>query len=283
MNQATNRKPIHSVHQAVSADGTRIGYRRLGGGPGLVLVHGAFVSGDDYEKLAAELADAFTVYNVDRRGRPLSGPQGDRYDMEKECEDAAAVLRETGSDYLFGHSYGGLIALELARTRPDAVTKVAVYEPGVPANGAFPAAWLPAFENAMARGNHLSAFVYFLKGVGVSPELARMPGWLIKLALMPNLMSGKGMKLKDKLPNLLREMKETLRFDSTAWRYDAITAETFVMAGTKSPAFLLEGARAAAAAIPHASLTMMDGMGHNAPDLFNQREIAERLKAFFLR
>ncbi|QHW32013.1 alpha/beta hydrolase [Paenibacillus rhizovicinus] len=276
-------KPTYTMHHAISADGTAIGYRRLGNGPGLVLIHGAFVSGEDYEKLAAELADVFTVYNVDRRGRLNSGPQGDRYCMERECEDALAVLRATGSKWLFGHSYGGLIALELARTCPDALTKAAVYEPGVSTNGEFPTDWLPAYKNAMARGKSLSAFVYFLKGIGASPEISRMPGWLIKLMLTPSLMSRKGMRLRDKLPNLLHEMNEMLRLDSTVHRYAAITAETLVLAGTKSPEFLLQGARASAAVIPGASLMMMEGMGHNAPDLFNQREISERLKAFFLK
>ncbi|NBD27067.1 alpha/beta fold hydrolase [Paenibacillus glycinis] len=273
-------KQAYRLDHAVSADGTMIGYRRIGSGPGLILVHGAFVSGHEYEKLAAELADAFTVYNIDRRGRRYSGPQGERYSIAKECEDLMAVRLATGATRLFGHSYGGLIALELARTRPDAFAAIAVYEPAISVGGAFPSDWLPAYKRAMEQGRELSAFVHFLKGVAVSRRVSRVPAWLLKLLLLPSLLFWEGRKLKDKLPTLIKEMEEVFRLDSTVSAYAAITASTLVMAGGDSPAFLRQGARAAAEAIPAARLMLLKGLGHNAPDLFNQRVIAERLKAF---
>ncbi|MBO7748585.1 alpha/beta hydrolase [Paenibacillus sp. MWE-103] len=271
----------YTLHHAVSADGTRIGYRRLGRGPGLVLVHGAFVSGHEFEKLAAVLADAFTVYNLDRRGRRYSGPQGDRYGMDRECEDVLAVLRATGSSLLFGHSYGGLIALELARTNPGAVARLAVYEPAVSVRGSFPSGWMPGYKRAMAEGRELRAFVRFLKGVGTSQPICRLPAWLLELLLLPTLYFWEGRKLRDKLPTLIGEMEETFRLDSTCGGYAAIRAETLVMAGGRSPDFMLTGARAAADAIPDARLHVLGGRGHNAPELLGQRAIAGRLKTFF--
>ncbi|MFC4812056.1 alpha/beta fold hydrolase [Paenibacillus sp. GCM10023250] len=271
----------YTLHHAVSADGTRIGYRRLGGGPGLVLVHGAFVSGHEYEKLAAALADTYTVYNLDRRGRRYSGPQGGRYGMDRECEDVLAVLEATGSSLLFGHSYGGLIALELARTRPGAVARLAVYEPAVSVRGSFPSGWMPAYKQAMAEGRDVRAFVSFLKGVGTSQPFCRLPAWLLELLLLPTLLFPEGRKLRDKLPTLIREMEETFRLDSSCGGYAAIRAETLVLAGGRSPAFMLAGARAAAGAIPDARLLVLGGRGHNAPVLLGQRTLAARLKAFF--
>ena len=64
----------HATGSAVSADGTTIGYRQLGRGPGIVVVHGSMSSGYNFLQLAEALADAFTVYLPDRRGRGLSGP-----------------------------------------------------------------------------------------------------------------------------------------------------------------------------------------------------------------
>ena len=62
------------TRSVISADGTLIGYRQLGQGPGLVLVHGAMESAQSHMQLAEALADTFTVYLPDRRGRGMSGP-----------------------------------------------------------------------------------------------------------------------------------------------------------------------------------------------------------------
>src|SRR6266480_3974142 len=89
--QMTTHQPalasLYTTDAVTSADGTRIGYRQLGQGPGLVLVHGAMQSAQSFMKLATALADTFTVYVPDRRGRGLSGPHGDHYGITTECAD----------------------------------------------------------------------------------------------------------------------------------------------------------------------------------------------------
>jgi pimeloyl-ACP methyl ester carboxylesterase len=70
-----------------SRDGTTIGYRQLGHGPGLILVHGGMKSSQDFMKLAEVLSDDFTVYLPDRRGRGLSGGYGDHFSIMREVED----------------------------------------------------------------------------------------------------------------------------------------------------------------------------------------------------
>ena len=49
--------------------------------------------------------------------------------FSKSDEDVLALLQKTGASLLVGHSFGGLVALEVARNNPS-LTKVAVYEPG---------------------------------------------------------------------------------------------------------------------------------------------------------
>src|SRR5215212_2768733 len=108
-----------------SSDGTSIGYRRLGDGPGVVVVHGIMESAQSHTQLAERLADTFTVYLPDRRGRGRSGPNGSGYGVRKEVEDLGALLTETGADRVFGVSAGAIICLHAALTLP-AIQKVAV-------------------------------------------------------------------------------------------------------------------------------------------------------------
>src|SRR5260370_37800186 len=101
-----------------SQDGTTIGYRQLGHGPGVVLLHGAMESAQSHMQLAEALADTFTIYLPDRRGRGLSGPYGKDYSIHKDGKDIDALLTKTVPHYLFGVSSGGLIWLQAALTLP---------------------------------------------------------------------------------------------------------------------------------------------------------------------
>ena len=62
-----------------SADGTEIAYERTGTGPAVILVGGALSSRLSGAGLAEEMADHFTVYAYDRRGRGAG--QGDGFDL----------------------------------------------------------------------------------------------------------------------------------------------------------------------------------------------------------
>src|SRR5438876_3597562 len=70
-----------------SRGGAAIGYRQLGRGPGIIVVHGSMSSGYNFLQLAEALADAFTVYLPDRRGRGLSGPYQPGDGIQQEADD----------------------------------------------------------------------------------------------------------------------------------------------------------------------------------------------------
>ena len=98
-----------AMKQAISRDGTAIAYERSGQGPALILVDGALCSRSfgPMPKLAPLLAQHFTVYTYDRRGRGQSGDT-QPYSKEREVEDIAALIQEAGgSAFLLGLSSGG--------------------------------------------------------------------------------------------------------------------------------------------------------------------------------
>ena len=94
----SNTRP-YTTRFTKSRGGTTIGYCQFGSGPDLILVHGGMQSSQNFTRLAIALSDAFTVYVPDRRGRGLSGPHGESYGLERECEDfanAADLNRKSG-------------------------------------------------------------------------------------------------------------------------------------------------------------------------------------------
>lgn len=117
------------MHSVVSADGTEIGYETRGDGRPLVLVHGTAGRKETFRRLVPHLAEDFTVVTYDRRGRGASGDSDD-YDFSKEVEDLRAVVADVGNDpIVFGHSFGGLTALEAAGGMD--VDRLVLYEPSI--------------------------------------------------------------------------------------------------------------------------------------------------------
>src|SRR5258708_31855397 len=132
-----NRREPSTSGSVLSADGTIIGYRQFGHGPGVILLHGAASSGYNHVQLAEQLSTAFTVYVPDRRGRGLSGTYGADYSIQKDIEDMDALLTKTGAHQVFGVSSGGFIWLQAALTLPT-IHKAALYEPMLLINGSAP-------------------------------------------------------------------------------------------------------------------------------------------------
>ena len=179
MTETYTNTVIDTTSTVLSKDGARISYLSMGGGPSVLVIPGALSLAADYAAFAHALAEHFTVHIIERRGRGESSPQGDDYSMVKECEDVLALQQKTGASFLVGHSFGGLVALEVARNNTD-LTKIAVYEPGVSIDGSIPMDWMPGYEKKLAEKQYLDAFVEFSTGAG--PERARKtPHWLMKL------------------------------------------------------------------------------------------------------
>jgi pimeloyl-ACP methyl ester carboxylesterase len=125
-----------------SSDGTTIGWHRLGTGPAVVVVHGALATGEQFLPVAHAPADEYTLFLVDRRGRPLSGHAED-HDLATEIADIEAVLAVSGPGAtLFGHSYGGIVSAAIAAAGAD-ISALVLYESPLPVAGPLP-------ESAMA-------------------------------------------------------------------------------------------------------------------------------------
>jgi hypothetical protein len=90
------------MKKVIAKDDTAIAFDRSGEGPAVILVCGASTSRSANAPLAALLAQHFTVFNYDRRGRGDSGDTAP-YAVEREVEDLDALIVEAGgSASVFG-------------------------------------------------------------------------------------------------------------------------------------------------------------------------------------
>lgn len=265
-----------STH-VTSADGTRIGYRSIGSGPGVVVVPGALMTGDEYSGLAEKLT-GLTAYPMDRRGRGASGPQGDAYDVAAECADVAAVLRATGARYVFGHSYGGLVALQTALREPGLVDRVAVYEPAVSIDGSMPRAFLPAVTTALGAGREARAMALAFRGMDLGGPLDRLP-LPVTTAATWLLLRTAGRSMRTALAALPAEITAGLAVDGPAAQYAPIEARALVLTGTRGPAWL-HTAATVAEAIPDARHTDLPGLHHGGPQDAPEKVAAELVPFF---
>jgi pimeloyl-ACP methyl ester carboxylesterase len=119
------------IHRATSDDGTEIVGRVHGDGPPLVLFHGAPHDGDlAWETLIPHLADRFTCYVPNWRGRGLSGDSED-HTPPRHVEDATAFVDSIGGSVCVAGWSIGVVPTLGAAANSDAVTAVAVYEPTI--------------------------------------------------------------------------------------------------------------------------------------------------------
>jgi len=287
-----NVAPGHYILDSVtSKDGTTIGYRQFGHGPGVVILHGAMSSSQTHQQLAEALADAFTVYVVDRRGRDLSGPHGRDYSIQKEVEDLDALLTKTGAHNVFGVSSGALISLRSTLALPT-IHKAVLFEPPLSINGSAPTAWLTRYDKEIAQGKVAAALVTGMKGAQMGPALFRaMPHRLLEL--FTNMaMTREDKKAKDgdvtwrMLASalhydgqLLVEMAETLE------SFRGIGAEVLLLGGSKSPNYLKFALDGLEKVLPHVSRVTLTGMNHGGAGNSNMggqpEQVAQQLRKFF--
>jgi pimeloyl-ACP methyl ester carboxylesterase len=112
--------------------------------PHLVLIHGSLDRSAGMLKLSRRLDERFRVTRYDRRGYGKSMPHGGPFGIEHQVADLVGVIEGAGAGpaLLFGHSYGGNVALATTQRRPDLVAGVVVYES--------PLSWMPWWPGTTA-------------------------------------------------------------------------------------------------------------------------------------
>jgi pimeloyl-ACP methyl ester carboxylesterase len=273
INRYTGGRMLKSTAEnrtTTSRDGTTIAYTKRGSGPPLIIVDGAFCYRENgpATELASLLAQHFTVFTYDRRGRGQSGDTAP-YTIEREIDDLRALAREAGgTPFVLGISSGAALTLQAVASGVE-LKNIALYEPPYLADDNGPR----SFENAKYRlqslvsaGDRAGAVRFFMTDVYGAPRAFAFA--------MPFLM-----------PNAWKRNKlvvHTVPYDLTILedrsvlneRSSSISVPTLVIGGEKSPKQLHDAVTAVAKALPNGHSRYLPGQDHNisgsalAPVLF---------------
>jgi pimeloyl-ACP methyl ester carboxylesterase len=231
-----------------------------GAGVPVVCLHSGGFTSRQWKRLAATLAPSHRVILPDLIGYGASGtwPAGQPFHFQLDLDAVAALVAGLGQPaHLVGHSYGGFLALHVARRLP--VRSVAVYEPvtfsvldpvrDADAIGALDVkpTWEP--DASGVDEAWLTRFVDWWNGPGawaaMPPETAaafRAVGWKVS------------------------EEVRSLSSDRTgAAGFAEVTAPTLVMGGQRSPLTERRTLERLVEALPAARLQIFDGAGHMGP------------------
>jgi pimeloyl-ACP methyl ester carboxylesterase len=254
----TERFTVHS------SDGVGISVQKAGSGPALLLIHGAMLNGTlSWVAVLPKLAERFTVYVMDRRGRAPSG-DAEEYSLETESDDIVHVVREIGSPLtVLGHSYGALASMA-AENRFDGVEHLILYEPPLMLEPLGPRGEevVAKMRDTLHTGERAQVITIFLRDqVGVPTDrLAQMeasPIWPVVL------------EIASTLP---RESREVNTHRSWQERLAKWKTPVTMLLSTESSARLQESTNFICQAIPGCRVVMLEGQGHSAmleaPDLF---------------
>ena len=107
-------------------DGVRLFYRKVGEGPGTVIIPNALYMFNSFKHLAEDYTVIF--YDLRNRGRsdPVSDPEKLKKGIHNDVDDLETIRRHLGSKKvdLIGHSYLGLIVILYTMKYPGAVNRV---------------------------------------------------------------------------------------------------------------------------------------------------------------
>jgi pimeloyl-ACP methyl ester carboxylesterase len=263
------------METVTSKDGTRIALDQIGKGPVVILVNGALGTRSHAtpHSMADILSKQFTVIDYDRRGR---GDSGDTlpYAVQREIEDIEALVDEFGgSAFLFGNSSGAILALEAARTMPNKVKKLALFEPPFIIDDSrppLPEDYVEQLNAATAAGRPGDAVEIFMtKALLIPADFVNMmrnapmnqtfgdsagakpPEWA-DMEKIAHTLAYDGMIVKDFLAGKPLPPK----------RWSSFTGPTLVIVGGNSESFFHDGAQELVDGMPNARRHILEGQDH---------------------
>ena len=256
------------IGRVTSRDGTSIAFERVGTGPAVILVDAAgnFRGFSPMPQLAEALAQDFTTFTYDRRGKGASTDTLP-YAVDREIDDLQALIDLAGgSAFVHGFSSGAILGL-LAAEHGIGIAKISLLEPPlrVEATPPPPSGISGEVARLVITGRRGEAYERWLNGIGVPAEMIA------------------GMRESPLWP-ALEATAHTLVYDSLIPgslppdRLAAISTPALVVASEGSDDRLRNWAQGVAEALPDASARFLPGTWHGV----DAEHLAPALTEFFI-
>lgn len=223
-----------------------------------VLLHSSASSGAQWRSLAQRLGPDYRVAAPDLYGYGAAPQWPGRapFTLADEAERVHELLDRIGEPaHLVGHSYGGAVALRVARTRPGALASLTLIEPvafHLLSDRGEIGAVADRVARALACGDYvggMASFVDYWSGAGT---------W----EAMP---AGKRDPMVARLGKVALEFHAAFSEPALPGEYRRITVPTLLLLGARSPAPTRRVCELLAGLLPHARLRVVEGAGHMSP------------------
>lgn len=257
----------------LTVPGTTITGFDEGQGPPLLLVHPGSATADAWAGVASSLTDRFRVLAHDRptyRAIP-AGLRPPPSGMAAEVAEVLALADFAGDrPLLVGHSSGGVVALEAARTAPTSFRGLVLYEPPVAVDAPLGGAALTRARAAIDADDPSRAMAVFLREIVGTAPLA-----VSAMRAIPPLW-------RSQCRHAAAQIADTEAIESLGVgldRYRALAVPTLLLTGDRSPAHLRARVDALSTALPVSATVTLRGQGHLAT-LRAPRLVAETIAEF---
>ena len=238
---------------------------RRGDGPPVILLHSGGMSSRQWKRLGDELATTHLVIAPDFLGSGDNPPwpAGADFHIGMDVDAIAAIV--AGLDqpvHLVGHSYGGLVALSVARRDPSRVASVAAYDPvafgvlaeprdAVGLDDLSQAAKNPVFTDEAVGGTDawFEVFVDYWNGPGA---------W----RALPTPARESFLRVGRKV---FLEVRSLMDDRTPGSAYAGITAPALLITGSASPPAAQRVVARLAESLPAARAMTVEGAGHMGP------------------
>lgn len=230
---------------------------RAGRGPRLLLVHGSAADHTMWSiQLAGALRERFELVAYDRREDAASVE-------DHACDAAALIAAEPGRATVVGSSFGAVVALELARARPELCAGLVLIEPPMPATEDPPDTreFLAQLDALAAAHGGPAAGERFLRAVLGDTGFERMPKSFRERAAA-------------KWPAIRADFVALAAYRPRYAELARVTTPVLLVAGARSVPYFRPTLEALRAVLPAARLEIVPDAGHmlhaEAPRRFGQ-------------
>jgi len=243
------------------------------GAQAIVLIHGFSHSLESFEAIAEALDEDYRVIRFDLPGHALTGARADGdYSVEATVEQVAQLLEVIAPEEfaIGGNSLGGLVAWRYAAANPETVSHLVLISPGGYPNLGFGDA--PAPVPAAVR-----LFLTTAPDAGVAAATATLYGDPSRMSEEEVERIGALMRI-DGVGAALVERIEQFTLPDPNPMLRTIDAETLIIWGAADQMIPAAHGPRFAAAIPEASLLLIQDAGHMA-QVESPAQVTEAIRA----